>query len=92
MKTLERTIETLKNGDDIDKDILIYLKMYQMRQREQPVEFDMENLTAHCQCGNIVDPRMNYCYSCGSKLGWNMNKWNELIERYNNLKRTGKIK
>lgn len=56
---------------------------------DMAVGYDMTNLTAYCGfCGNPVEPSENYCSQCGTKLKWDMEKWNELIAEVK--KRTGR--
>ena len=56
---------------------------YLMWKYDSDVEYDMDNLVAHCQCGEPVSGDEKYCRSCGAKLIFDPDKDNELISQLN---------
>ena len=66
-------------------------KEYRQYKQEEPVQFDFDNFIEYCPiCGNCLDSiEENYCSSCGSKLYWDMDKVNEMSDRWQKRKKNG---
>lgn len=84
-----------KNDGKGDGQMYQYAYTYRIDECEMGIDlavgYDMTNLTAYCgNCGWPVTPFEYYCSQCGTRLLFDMDKWNSMLDEIDKRRRREK--